>query len=221
MSRKKKGRSRAARRRQRTSKVSVQENTSSSEEAQEKASCSVTNDINGSLQKEAEEIEEALRYYKQKKPYTGEVRRGDIFFFDKNVLDVGVEQHGGRPGIIVSNDTSNRHSEFVEVVYTTTQKKPPIPTHVDITSLKKPCVALCEQVHPLSKKKIINRSGRCSDSEIAKIDKALKINFALTDSVECESTSMCDYKALYDDILDRIFALIEGKDEGKDKGNER
>ena len=205
MSRKKKGRSRAARRRQRASKVSVQENTSSSEEA--------------------------LRYYKQKKPYTGEVRRGDIFFFDKNVLDVGVEQHGGRPGIIVSNDTTNRHSEFVEVVYTTTQKKPPIPTHVNITSLKKPpipthvnitslkkpCVALCEQVHSLSKKKIINRSGRCSDSEIAKIDKALKINFALTDSAECESTSMCDYKALYDDILDRVFALIEGKD----KENER
>lgn len=217
MSRKKKGRSRAARRRQRASKVSVQENIPLLEEPKEKTSCSVTEGIDNSLQKEAEEIEEVLRYYKQKKPYTGEVRRGDIFFFDKNVLDVGVEQHGGRPGIIVSNDTSNRYSEFVEVVYTTTQQKPPIPTHVNITSLKKPCVALCEQVHPLSKKKIINRSGRCSDSEMDKIDKALKINFGLTDSAECESTSMCDYKTLYDDIIDRIFALIERKD----KENER
>lgn len=118
-------------------------------------------------------------YYDNKPEYTNEIRRGDVFFFDKNSIRVGVEQDGGRPGIIVSNDYSNRHSEFVEVVYCTTQPKKNMITHIKIPSMSQDTTALCEQVHTLSKKKIVNRKGRITDEEMQKINKALLANFGL------------------------------------------
>ena len=93
-------------------------------------------------------------YYEFRKPYKGKIEKGDIFFFDKGPT-VGTEQHGGRPGIIVSNNTGNIHSENVLVVYTTTQPKADLPTHVTINSIGKESTVLCEQIHTLSTKKIL------------------------------------------------------------------
>lgn len=45
-----------------------------------------------------------------------EVYRGDIFYIATGGY-VGSEQKAGRPGIIVSNDTANKHSPNVEVVF--------------------------------------------------------------------------------------------------------
>ncbi len=50
----------------------------------------------------------------------GTIHRGDIFYFDKSIV-TGVEQQGGRPGIVVSNDMCNESSEFFLVCYLTTQ----------------------------------------------------------------------------------------------------
>ena len=132
------------------------------------------------------DIEEfEVPYYKDIKPYSGEVRRGEIYFFDKGPK-VGVEQQGGRPGIIVSNNLCNKHSEFVEVVYTTCQPKTELPTHITINSTPKPCIALCEQVHTLSKKKIRCYYGEITAEEECEINRALKINLALTDNIDAD-----------------------------------
>ena len=131
------------------------------------------------LNKEVDEFD--IPYYKDVESYSGSVRRGEIYFFDKGPK-VGVEQQGGRPGIIVSNNLCNKHSEFVEVVYTTCQPKTELPTHVPIISTPKPCTALCEQIHTLSKKKIRCYYGEITAEEECAINKALAINLSLPDT---------------------------------------
>lgn len=100
-------------------------------------------------------------------------QRGDIYYIKKFVKGVGSEQNAGRPGIIVSNDKLNKTSPVVEVVYLTTKKKPNIPTHVEITSSGAHSTALCEQITTVSVKRIEKWCGRCSESEMAEINKAL------------------------------------------------
>lgn len=106
------------------------------------------------------------------------VRRGDIYFVKKNSFTAGSEQEAGRPAIIVSNDTGNRHSQVVEVVYLTTQTKNPLPTHVDVVCRTK-SIALCEQVHSVYKDRLFDFVKTCSDAEMAAIDKALMISLGL------------------------------------------
>lgn len=147
-----------------------------------------------------------IPYYKDVEPYRGDVRRGEIYFFDKGPK-VGVEQQGGRPGIIVSNNLCNKHSEFVEVVYTTCQPKTDLPTHITINSTPKPCTALCEQIHTLSKKKIRCYYGEITAEEECEINKALKINLALTDNADEERDWKKDFEAAvvqYDKISETL-----------------
>lgn len=104
--------------------------------------------------------------------YKKDIIRGDVFFFDKGYT-LGVEQKGGRPGIIVSNDKCNNSSDFVLVVYLTTEPKTSLPTHIDISGLDKPSLALCEQIHTLSKHKMQSYKGHVSDEELLAIDIAM------------------------------------------------
>lgn len=111
-------------------------------------------------------------YFKDKLPYSGEIKRGDVFYFDRGPT-VGSEQRGDRPGIVVSNNVGNRFSDNVLVVYTTTQPKNNLPVHVDVLSMERKSVALCEQIHTLSTKKVVNKKGTLTNDEMKQIDKAL------------------------------------------------
>ena len=106
--------------------------------------------------------------------------RGDIVYIRQKGKVEGSEQGGNRPAIIVSNDTNNRYSEVVEIVYLTTAKKSPLPTHVDIMC-DKPSTALCEQIYSLSKERIAGFVKSCTTNEMQQINKALKISLGLKD----------------------------------------
>lgn len=45
------------------------------------------------------------------------IRRGDIFYVHKFGIQVGSEEHTGRPGVVVSCDEGNRYSETVQVAF--------------------------------------------------------------------------------------------------------
>ena len=91
------------------------------------------------------------------------IERGDIFYIGLNPYTTGCEQWSGRPGIIVSNDQNNLHSQTVEVVYCTTRHKPNLPTHTTILSTPYESTVLCEQVTTVD----ISRIGRCERSTAA------------------------------------------------------
>lgn len=140
-----------------------------------------------------------------------EVYRGDIFYIHEGPY-VGSEQKAGRPGVVVSNDTNNKYSSNVEIVFLTTQEKKPLPTHVEIFS-KTPSTALCENVHTVSKERLGDFIRICSTAEMAKIEEALLLSLGLT-APESNKAAQCSveleaernvYKQLYENLLDRVM----------------
>lgn len=109
--------------------------------------------------------------------YMGDIHRGDIFYFSKG-FTTGVEQQGGRPGVIVSNDACNNSSDFLLVCYLTTQPKASLPTHVPVMCDQK-SICLCEQVHTLSKEKMQQYYRSVTKEEMAEIDKALLLTLGV------------------------------------------
>lgn len=105
-------------------------------------------------------------------------KRGDIFWVNFGV-NIGCEQNGNRPAIIVSNDTCNKVSATVTVVPLTSKRKTSLPTHVLITSsdcgeLSSTSLALCEQVRTIDKSRIGNKMGKVSKVKMEAISTALR-----------------------------------------------
>ena len=97
-----------------------------------------------------------------------QIRRGDIFYVGGGYA-TGSEQHAGRPAIVVSNDKNNEHSSTVEMVYLTTRPKRDMPTHVQISSLSRASIAICEQITTVAIERIGNYHGR-GNGRIGKSD---------------------------------------------------
>ena len=102
-----------------------------------------------------------------------DIRRGDIFYIERGGPAVGREQYAGRPGVIISCDANNRHSDTVEVAYCTTQPKTELPTHVEILSTTRPSTVLCEQINTVSVERIGTYIGQCTAEEMRDIDIAI------------------------------------------------
>lgn len=150
---------------------------------------------------------------------TQEYCRGDIFFISEGAY-VGSEQNGGRPGIIVSNDTGNKYSSNVEIVFLTSREKKPMPTHVEVLC-KVPSTALCENIQTVSKERLSNFIRSCTTSEMKKIDQALLCSLGLTvapavgGGTQVSTETQSDdsraeiernlYKTLYEQLLDKVM----------------
>jgi len=106
-----------------------------------------------------------------------EVKRGDIYYVSGKE-SYGSEQAGNRPALIVSNEKCNKFSPVVEVVYLTAQLKKNMPTHVPINAAKR-SIALCEQVHSVSKSRLESYVSHVTVAELEAIDKALLISLGL------------------------------------------
>lgn len=157
------------------------------------------------------------------------VSRGDIFYIRKT-MTTGAEMEAGRPAIVVSNDSLNRTSMAVEVVYLTSQEKDDRPEHVVINSSGRKSTALCEQISTASLTRFSSKIGHCTEEEMRQIDDALIASLSIpVEPVECEpvtSTIMHDpdvpvsnesteltairmerdfYKAQYEMLLSRLI----------------
>ena len=111
------------------------------------------------------------------------VKRGDIFYADLSPV-IGSEQGGIRPVIIMQNDIGNRYSPTVIVAAITSQiNKAKLPTHVEISSieygLNRDSVVLLEQIRTLDKKRLKEKNGHMTDSDMQKVNKALLISLSL------------------------------------------
>ncbi|WP_286810361.1 type II toxin-antitoxin system PemK/MazF family toxin [Bacteroides sp. Phil13] len=108
------------------------------------------------------------------------VKRGEIYRL-KWFNNSGSEQEGNRPVVIVSNNKGNANSPLVTYVALTTQTKTPLPTHVTLTNkyLRDESTALCEHPYSVTKGKLDDYIGRCTDEEMQQIDNALLIALEL------------------------------------------
>ena len=155
------------------------------------------------------------------------IRRGQIYFITKYPV-VGNEFEPGRPGVIVSHNRINVCAETVEIVFLTTKEQKDSPTHVDVRSSGTKATAVCEQVQTVSKLRLREYCGVCSDTEMAMIDTAIAISLGLDFDkeivqseaksepivTETESTDFKEvaiiiterdtYKRLYEELLDKL-----------------
>ena len=148
-----------------------------------------------------------------------EIKRGEIYYVHPTDA-VGSENHAGRPAVIVSNDIGNKYGVVVEVVYLTTQKKRPLPTHVPLTSMPSESTAMCEQVHSVSKERIGEFYAKCTAEELSAIDNALMVSLGLKIATKSNENAKVEetgekgkeielkaklelYKGLYERLLER------------------
>lgn len=109
------------------------------------------------------------------------INRGEIYWYRNESGVEGSEQGNNRPCIIVSNDKANTYGPTVTIVPITTAEKKPLPTHVQIDSAFAPSIAVCEQVKTISKNRLSQYIGECNTTEMQGIEKALRIQLALSD----------------------------------------
>lgn len=99
--------------------------------------------------------------------------RGDIVWVTDS-KGIGSEQNGGRPALIVSNDTANEHAPIVTVVWLTTQEKKPLPTHCKVKATEM-STALCENVTTVSKERIGEFIRSATRTEMEEVDRCIAI----------------------------------------------
>lgn len=94
---------------------------------------------------------------------------GEIYYAKLPVQPNSRVQQGYRPVLVVSNDKNNYYSTVVTVVpLTSSTTKHPLPTHVQIEGfgLLKSSTALCEQIMPLDKYRLVQKIGCIDKHEI-------------------------------------------------------
>lgn len=155
------------------------------------------------------------------------MKRGDIYYIEREYNEVGSEQRAGRPAIIVSNESNNENAEIVEVVYLTTQPKKDLPTHVAIRSTKYKSTALCEQITTVAKKRIGEYCGTCTDNEMIAVENAMMISLGIDygdgdyyDEEEPDVVEVSEelvrvnaerdtYKKLYESLVTKLIGVVK------------
>jgi mRNA interferase MazF len=116
-----------------------------------------------------------------------EVKRGEIYFANlgDSSCNIGSEQDGFRPVLIVQNDIGNHYSPTVIVACVTTKiYKANIPTHIKISQfdygLCDDNLILCEQIKTIDKVRLRSKLTELNASDLRRVDNALKLSLGLT-----------------------------------------
>jgi len=113
------------------------------------------------------------------------IKRGELYFADLSPV-VGSEQGGIRPILIVQNDTGNKYSPtIIAAAVTSKLNKAKLPTHIELSAsefgLSKDSVILLEQIRTLDKRRLKEKIGSLSDSQMQKVNVALLISLGFGD----------------------------------------
>ena len=117
------------------------------------------------------------------------VKRGEIYYADLSPV-VGSEQGGIRPVLIIQNDTGNRYSPTVIAAAITSRlDKTDLPTHIGVSGgqaasgLSCNSVVLLEQVRTIDKRRLRERVGMLSESEMSRVNAAISVSFGLGEQI--------------------------------------
>jgi len=109
--------------------------------------------------------------------------RGEIFLVDFQ-KQIGSEQAGLRPAVVVQNETGNTFSPTTIVCPITSKTKSNIKTHVEIKAndgdIKLDSIILCEQIRVVDKQRLKRKLGEIKNKEIIEeINKKLMISLGV------------------------------------------
>ena len=111
------------------------------------------------------------------------MHRGDIYLVDLTD-QVGSEQSGVRPAVVVQNELGNAYSPTTIVCPLTSKNKSLSATHVSLTpdeaGIIKDSTVLCEQVRVIDKTRIIKKLGEVNNRrKIEEINQKILISFGI------------------------------------------
>lgn len=138
-------------------------------------------------------------------------KRGQMYIAD--LTDVtGSEQGGYRPVVIIQNDIGNKFSPTVIVACITSRVKNNMPTHTLLLDegrdgLDKDSVILLEQIRTIDKKRLRKYIGKISDSEMNKLNEALKVSVGLKEEIKLTENQKEELKHVRAE-LERIDNII-------------
>lgn len=138
-----------------------------------------------------------------------DIKLGDVWFA-KFRQDESI-QGGIRPCIIKSNDKNNIYSPNVSVIPLTTKNKKYIPTHITIyptieNGLIEKSIALCENIIPIPKSRLIKKIGFVNEIVIQNLDIGCSIQLDIKSIINLDliNSYIDDIQAATDDMNSSI-----------------
>ena len=105
--------------------------------------------------------------------------RGEVWWVDFEP-SVGGEIQKQRPAVIVSNDAANKHLNRVQVVPLTTSVDRVYPSEALVKVRGKKHNSIADQLTTVSKRRLQNRVGRLSKTDMQAVEQAIKVQLELT-----------------------------------------
>jgi len=110
------------------------------------------------------------------------MKRGEVWWVNFDT-SIGGEIRKKRPAVIISNDAANKHLNRVQAVPLTTQVGRVYPSEVVVTLEDRQSKAMADQLTTVSKQRLINRAGRLTHADMRKVERVVKIQLGLLDTV--------------------------------------
>ena len=113
-----------------------------------------------------------------------EYKRGEIYYANLGDGNVGSEQSGTRPVLIVQNNIGNKYSPTIVVACLTSKVfKNEIPTHVKLDArnykMTADSLVLCEQVKTIDKSRLMGFIGALNNNDQIRVNAALRLSLSL------------------------------------------
>lgn len=108
------------------------------------------------------------------------MNRGEVWWVDFP-NPVGGEIQKRRPCLIISNDSSNRFLNRVQIIPLTSNVGKLLAGEAYVNVGGKPGKALATQIQTASKERVLNRLGRVTDFELLQVEKAIKTQLGMKD----------------------------------------
>lgn len=106
------------------------------------------------------------------------MKRGEVWWVNIEPA-VGGEIRKQRPAVILSNDTSNKYLNRLQVIPLTTTVDRLYPSEAHVTVRRKKHKAMADQLTTVSKTRLTNRIGRLSKTDTEGVEHAVAIQLSL------------------------------------------
>jgi mRNA interferase MazF len=106
------------------------------------------------------------------------IKRGEVWWinFDPSV---GGEIKKQRPAVIISNDTSNKYLNRVQVIPLTSNTDRIYPNEALVNLHGQLSKAMADQLATISKERLIRQAGAVTPEELQKIEEVIKIQLGM------------------------------------------